>query len=135
MSLTKYLAPLCLLSACSAPPMLPPVIGAMPPSVALQQRSTAPERGIVRSDYRYSSDRSELTIIMEHDNGETQENLLVQRGGSVTVETVIKRSGSVQRRHRTRADEAQLAIKVAANNGWRDVHSDLRSRYQQAGLL
>lgn len=134
MSLTKYLLPLCLLSACSAPPMLPPV-GPMQPPVTLQQRSTTPDRGIVRSDYRYSPDRSELTIIMEHDNGETQENSLIQRGGSVTVETVIKRNGSVQRRHRTRADEAQLAVKVAANNGWRDVHSDLRSRYQLAGLL
>jgi len=133
-STIKWLLPLCLLSAC-APAMLPQ----QPPRPApgLQALNT-PERGLTSSTYRYSADQTELTIIMQYDNGETHENSVTRRplgGNTVSAETVVKRGASVVRRHQTRADEAQLALKVAANNGWREVYNDLRARYQLAGLL
>lgn len=105
---------------------------------AVATQNSSAERGVTNSRYTYNADNTELNIIIDQSSGEEMTLQLIRRplGGSVvTVQTIIKEQGQVSSRYRTTPGEAQLAIKLAANNGWRSVHSDLKERYEQAGLL
>ncbi len=125
------------LSACQNTPVLAPQGANQPlfnPAVNAQSLQS---RGVVKSDFSYNSDQTELTVTIEQDNGETTDYQLIRRpvgGSAVTVQTVVKQNGQVTSRHRTTASEAELVIKVAANNGWQNVYRDLKTRYQLAGL-
>lgn len=142
MTLNRWLLLPLILTSCTAP--VTPALRANPALQAphsvqtFAQTDPLQSRGIVKAEYTYSADQTELTITMERDDGQTQENHLVRQplgGSAVSVETVLKRNGAVTSRHRTLVDEAQLALKVAANNGWQSVYHDLKERYQLAGLL
>lgn len=136
----KPLIFLCLIStlvACQATPVLPSSRALNPANPLLTRQNVVPQ-GVTKAHFSYSADKTELTVIIESDTGEVTENSLIQKplgGSTVTVETVVKRNNQVVSRHRTLASEAELAIKVAANNGWRDVFTDLKARYKLAGLV
>lgn len=123
------------LVACAGPrqvvgPALPP----NPAAVAAQNTS----RGVVDSRYEYNGDRTELNLIIEQSSGEEMTLQLIRRplgNSTVSVQTVVREGGQVSSRYRTTPGEAQLAVKLAANNGWRDVYNDLKERYELAGLL
>lgn len=105
---------------------------------AATAQNTSTERGVLNSRYEYNADNTELNIIVEQSSGEEMTLQLIRRplgGSAVTVQTVVKQNGQVSSRYRTTPGEAQLAVKLAANNGWRNVHSDLKERYELAGLL
>lgn len=113
-----------------------PGIGMAP--VRLNAASALGTRAITDSRFSYSTDRSELTVILVHDSGETIEYSAVRRpidGPSVQAQTTVKRNGSVVSSARTTPSEAQLVIKTAANNGWQEVYKDLKERYRLAGLV
>ena len=94
--------------------------------------------GVVDSRYEYNGDNTELNVIIEQSSGEEMTLQLIRRplgGSSVSVQTIVKEGGQVSSRYRTTPGEAQLAVKLAANNGWRNVYNDLKARYEPAGLL
>jgi len=108
------------------------------PAVRLNAASAIGSRAITDSRFSYSADRSELTVILVHDSGETLEYSAVRRpldGLSVQAQTTVKRNGSVVSSARTTPSEAQLVLKTAANNGWQEVYKDLKERYRLAGLV
>ncbi len=120
-------------AACQQPG---PVSGVAP--ARLNSASALGARAITDSRFSYSADRSELTVILVHDSGETIEYSAVRRpldGMSVQAQTTVKRNGSVVSSARSTPSEAQLAIKTAANNGWQEVYKDLKERYRLAGLV
>ncbi len=121
------------LVACQQPG---PVNGLAP--VRLNSASALGTRAITDSRFSYSADRSDLTVILVHDSGETIEYSAVRRpldGASVQAQTTVKRNGSVVSSARTTPSEAQLTMKTAANNGWQEVYRDLKERYRLAGLV
>lgn len=121
------------LVACQQPG---PVNGTAP--VRLNSAAAPGTRAITDSRFSYSTDRSELTVILVHDTGETIEHSAVRRpldGPSVQAQTTVKRNGTVVSSARTTPSEAQLVVKTAANNGWQDVYKDLKERYRLAGLV
>ncbi|MGE3724719.1 MAG: hypothetical protein AB7I41_04160 [Candidatus Sericytochromatia bacterium] len=121
------------LVACQPPG---PVNGISP--VRLNAATAIGSRAITDSRFSYSADRSELTVILVHDSGETVEYSAVRRpldGLSVQAQTTVKRNGSVVSSARTTPSEAQLVLKTAANNGWQEVYKDLKERYRLAGLV
>lgn len=124
---------LSLLCACNASAPQPAVF--QPRPVLIQANGQPVSQGITKAKYQYSADKSTLTLTMDRDTGDTLEMITVSRGGSVSAETIIKRGGGVVSRKPTLSSEADLAVKVAANNGWQDVHGDLKARYTAAGLL
>lgn len=106
--------------------------------VRLNTASAVSSRAITDSRFNYSADRSELTVILVHDSGETVEYSAVRRpldGFSVQAQTTVKRNGSVVSSARTTPSEAQLVLKTAANNGWQEVFKDMKERYRLAGLV
>ena len=119
----------------------PATHSATPPALingAVATQNSSAERGVVNSRYEYSADKTELNVIVEQSGGEEMTLQLIRRplgGTTVSAQTVIKENGQVSSRYRTTPGEAQLALKLAANNGWRSVHGDLKERYEQAGLL
>ncbi len=123
------------LVACAGPRQgVSPVL---PPNPALTAQNT-PARGVVDSRYEYNADRTELNMIIEQSSGEEMTLQLIRRplgNSTVSVQTVVREGGQVSSRYRTTPGEAQLAVKLAANNGWRDVYNDLKERYELAGLL
>lgn len=107
-------------------------------AVRLNAASAIGSRAITDSRFSYSADRSELTVILVHDSGETLEYSAVRRpldGLSVQAQTTVKRNGSVVSSARTTPSEAQLVLKPAAKNGWQEVYKDLKERYRLAGLV
>lgn len=125
--------PLILLTACQAPQL-----SNRPGGPVTVQRSSVSSRGLVKATYAYSADKTELTLTMVQDTGETIESRTVRNpvgGNSVQATTTIKRNGAVVSTKPTVSEEAQLAIKVVANNGWADVYKELKTRYQLAGLV
>lgn len=141
MKTLKLLFPLLLLSACQAGQsrVMTPVAPFNAPQRALTaQTQNTSTRGLTKSEFSYSGDKTELTVIMIHDTGETTETKTIRNplsGGKVSAETTFKRNGSVVSKRATSPAEAELSIKVAANNGWQDVYRDLKTRYQLAGLI
>lgn len=122
------------LVACAGPRQVNPVVLPNPAAVAAQSTS----RGVVDSRYEYNADRTELNLIIEQSSGEEMTLQLIRRplgNSTVSVQTVVREGGQVSSRYRTTPGEAQLAVKLAANNGWRDVYNDLKERYELAGLL
>lgn len=145
MKTLKALFPLILLTACQAGParVMTPVapfnnvnnVGQMRAPVSAQNVAT---RGLTKSEFTYSGDKTELTVIMVHDTGETVETKTIRNpltGNKVSAETTTKRNGAVVSKRATTPAEADLTVKVAANNGWQDVYRDLKARYQLAGLI
>lgn len=101
----------------------------------LQSQSVRPQ-AIVKSNFSYNADKTELTVFITKDSGEVGEYWLMRRplGNTVvSVMTTLKHNGNVDR-HKTTFSEAELVLKVAANNGWQDVYRDLKTRYELAGL-
>jgi hypothetical protein len=95
-------------------------------------------KAITDSRFSYSSDRTELTVILVHDSGDTVEYSVVRRpvgGDLIQAQTTVKRNGSVVSSARTTPSDAQLVMKTAANNGWQEVYKDLKDRYRLAGLV
>ena len=132
----RVLLPLILLTACQAPQMFPRV--AAPRSPLTFQRSSQTARGLIKSEFTYSVDKTELMISMVHDTGETVEAKTVRNpltGLAVQTLTTTKRNGAVVSSKPTLPAEAELVVKVAANNGWQEVYRDLKARYQLAGLI
>lgn len=126
-----------LLCACQSAPTLAPQRSLSPANPAINAQSLH-SQGVTKSDFSYSADQTELTVIIEQDNTEVTHYQLIRRplaNSAVSVETTVKKNGQVSSRHRTTASEAELVIKVAANNGWQNVYRDLKARYQLAGLL
>lgn len=123
------------LVACAGPrQVVGPALPSNPAAVAAQNTS----RGVVDSRYEYNGDRTELNLIIEQSSGEEMTLQLIRRplgNSTVSVQTVVREGGQVSSRYRTTPGEAQLAVKLAANNGWRDVYNDLKERYELAGLL
>lgn len=123
------------LVACAGPrQVVGPALPQNPAAVAAQNTS----RGVVDSRYEYNGDRTELNLIIEQSSGEEMTLQLIRRplgNSTVSVQTVVREGGQVSSRYRTTPGEAQLAVKLAANNGWRDVYNDLKERYELAGLL
>lgn len=127
------IAAFCLLAACQNT-SLP-----MTRSTVLRQNS-APimNKGLIKSEFKFSPDKTELTVIMTHDTGETVEVKTTRNpvaGNAVQTETTIKQNGVVTAKRATSPSEAELAVKVAANNGWLEVFRELKTRYQLAGLI
>ena len=76
--------------------------------------------------------------MIEQSSGEEMTLQLIRRplgNTTVSVQTFIREGGQISSRYRTTPGEAQLAVKLAANNGWRNVYRDLKERYELAGLL
>lgn len=125
------------LSACQAQ-ILPP--GA-PSAQLMRQNSVARPvltRGLTKAEYKFSADKTELVLTMTHDTGEVVETKTVRNpvnGSTVQTETTVKQNGAVVAKRATLPAEAELSIKVAANNGWQDVYRELKTRYQLAGLV
>lgn len=130
----RLILSLLLLTACQAPQL-----ANRPNAPVTLQRASAPAtRGLVKATYAYSADKTELTITMVQDSGETIEAKTVRNpltGNAVQALTTTKRNGAVVSSKPTVQEEAQLTIKVVANNGWADVYKDLKARYQLAGLV
>ncbi|PKL77938.1 MAG: hypothetical protein CVV27_04245 [Candidatus Melainabacteria bacterium HGW-Melainabacteria-1] len=136
MKFQPILLPLLLLTACQAP--LTRSMNPAPLQGQLAAQRAAASRGLIKSEFSYSADKTELTLTMTHDTGEVVKARTVRNplsGNSVQAETIIERNGSVVQRRASTPAEAELAVKVAANNGWQDVFRDLKARYQLAGLI
>lgn len=134
----KYMFLLCLLSLSSlvvacGPRQITPMAQPMATSPTLTAQSNS--RGVVDSRYEYSGDKTELNVIIEQSSGEEMTLQVIRRNNTVNVQTLIREGGQISSRYRTTPGEAQLAVKLAANNGWRDVYNDLKERYELAGLL
>lgn len=109
-----------------------------PLNPALASQSAPAAQGVLDSRYEYNGDQTELNIVIEQSSGEEMTLQLIRRPlGNVTVsvQTFIREGGQISSRYRTTPGEAQLAVKLAANNGWRSVYRDLKERYELAGLL
>jgi hypothetical protein len=127
-----------LLTACGPRQNVALPANSPPAANAIVAQNTLTATGVVNSRYEYSGDNTELNVIIEQSSGEEMTLQLIRRpvgGSSVSVQTVVKENGQVSSRYRTTPGEAQLAVKLAANNGWRSVYNDLKERYELAGLL
>lgn len=124
---------ICLLAACQT--------NSLPGGrTTLLRQNNAPvmSKGLIKSEFKFSADKTELTVIMTHDTGETVETKTTRSpntGNTVQTETTIKQNGVVTAKRATSPSEAELAVKVAANNGWLEVYRELKTRYQLAGLI
>lgn len=133
----RLLLPLILLTACQAPQFSARVAAPRTP-VTLQSSGQVQARGLLKSDFAYSADKTELTVTMVHDTGETIEAKTIRNplsGNAVQALTTTRRNGAVVSSKPTVQTEAELTLKVAANNGWQDVYKDLKARYKVAGLI
>ena len=95
-------------------------------------------KGLIKSEFKFSADKTELTVIMTHDTGESVEAKTTRNpltGNAIQTETTVRQNGVVTAKRVTSPSEAELAVKVSANNGWQDVYRELKSRYQLAGLI
>lgn len=127
-----------LLLACGPRQNVAAPLNTPPLSNAVVAQNTFTPAGVVNSRYEYSTDNTELNVIIEQSNGEEMTLQLIRRplgNSTVTVQTTVKENGQVSSRYRTTPGEAQLVVKLAANNGWRNVYNDLKERYELAGLL
>lgn len=134
MFLNRWLILPLLLCSCTAPAAIHP---SAQNTQLLQQMGRVNSQGIVNSTFRYSADKTTLTVQIEREAGQVFEYSSTRRpltGAQITTETVLTISGSTIYRHRTTVDEAELAIKVSANNGWQEIYADLKERYKLAGL-
>ncbi len=122
-------------SACGPRTVTPPVQRVAPQITA---QNVTPS-GIVESRFEYKNGKTELNLIIERSSGEelTLHTLQSPGSSSVKTQTTVRDSkdGQINARYGTLPGEAQLAVKLAANNGWRDVYRDLKNRYELAGLL
>lgn len=127
-----------LLAACGPRQNVVAPLNTLPLSNAVVAQNTFTPAGVVNSRYEYSADNTELNVIIEQSSGEEMTLQLIRRplgNSTVSVQTTVKENGQVSSRYRTTPGEAQLAVKLAANNGWRNVYNDLKERYELAGLL
>lgn len=125
-----------LLVACGPRQNVATPVAPLNPALTAQSAPTA--QGVLDSRYEYNGDQTELNIVIEQSSGEEMTLQLIRRplgNTTVSVQTFIREGGQISSRYRTTPGEAQLAVKLAANNGWRNVYRDLKERYELAGLL
>lgn len=138
MKTLKLMLPMLLLTACQAPMTRSLTPAAPMRPMTMQRAQNVVARGLLKSEFKYSADKTELTVIMVHDTGETIKAVTTRNpltGSAVKAETITERNGAVVQRRATTPAEADLTVKVCANNGWQDVYRDLKARYQLAGLI
>ena len=126
---------ICLLAACQTN-SLPTTRN----TILRQNTASMPmmSKGLIKSEFKFSADKTELTVIMTHDTGESVEAKTTRNpltGNAIQTETTVRQNGVVTAKRVTSPSEAELAVKVSANNGWQDVYRELKSRYQLAGLI